>query len=288
MGTQRVRVERLRQRLAGIPQLSFRPGQHACFYLFLDHCEIFRKTIAEHCSDKGFAPSITCDKAPFFSAPFNICEQMRRAEVAHKIEMHPENLAGTGRDTFKFLALASAQIRSGCQTLQPRHFNVRDAFGAPVNPIGIKRDVSHRVDAFFVRLQVLIDRTSARAAQWGVGHKLQIGFRPNGDYGESGRKSHPAFGLDILDHRFPFESIQIFTEQQLDSGLQIGIGQPLCALGVEQILPDDFISAQQAELCAGTRSERRRLPPQGTRIRRPPHVFRLKGFPGLPRHPGNF
>ena len=97
--------------------LSSRPGQYACFHLFLDHCEIFRKTIAEHCSDNGFAPSITCYKAPFFSAPLNICEQMRRAEVAHKIEMHPENLAGTGRDTFKFLPLASAQIRSGCETL---------------------------------------------------------------------------------------------------------------------------------------------------------------------------
>ncbi len=49
-------------------------GQHACFHLFLDRRDIFRKTIAEHRGDNGFAPSIACYKASFFSAPFNICQ----------------------------------------------------------------------------------------------------------------------------------------------------------------------------------------------------------------------
>src|SRR6202043_678713 len=97
---------------------------------------------------------------------------MRRAEVADEIEMHPEHLAGTGWDGFEFLAFASAQIRSSDETLQPRHVNVRNAFGSPVNAIGIKGDISDRVDSLFVCLQVLVDRTSARAAQGGVCHQL--------------------------------------------------------------------------------------------------------------------
>ena len=143
-------------------------------------------------------------------------------------------LEQVGND-FKFLALPSAQIRSGGETLQPRHVNVRNPFGSSVNAIRIKRDVSHRVDPFFVCLKVFVDRTAARAAQRGVCHELQVGFGSNRDHGEPCRESHPAFGLDVLDYRFPFESVQIFIEQQLNSCLEIGIGQPLCGLGVEQV-----------------------------------------------------
>src|ERR1700724_91941 len=142
---------------------------------------------------------------------------MRRAEVADKIEMHSKDLAGTPRDAFKLLAFASAQIGSRGETLKPCHFNVRGPFGTPVNAIRIKCNVSHCVDSFFIGFEVLIDRTSARAAPWGVCHKMQVRFSADRDDGEPGGKPHPAFSLDVFDHRFAFESVEIFTEEQLNS-----------------------------------------------------------------------
>src|ERR1700728_2884837 len=125
---------------------------------------------------------------------------MRRAEVADKSEMHPEDLARAGWDDFKFLSFATAQIGAGGEPLEPRHINVRCPFGPSINPVWIKRDVTHSVDPFFVCLQVLIDRTPARAAQRSICHQLQVRFGPYRDHSESGGKSHPAFRLDVLDH----------------------------------------------------------------------------------------
>ena len=156
------------------------------------------------------------------------------------------------------LAIARAFVREGARV---HACDVDDAALAALansdpSITQTKCDVSDRVDPFFVGLKVFVHRTSARAAQWGVGHQLQVGFGPNRHDGEASGKSHPAFGLDILDHSLPLEAVQIFIEQQRDAGLQIGFGQPLGSLEVQEVLPDDFVPTQQAQLCARTRQKR--------------------------------
>ena len=70
------------------PRLPFRAGQDACSYFFLNYSEIFWMTIAEDRGDQGLASAVARDKASFLPAPLDLREQMRRAEVADKVEMH--------------------------------------------------------------------------------------------------------------------------------------------------------------------------------------------------------
>src|SRR5260370_28736302 len=146
---------------------------------------------------------------------------MRRAKVADKVEMHSEDVTRTGRDDLKPLAFSPCHIRSGGEALQPCHFDIRDTLGTSINAIREERDISHCVDSLFVRLQVLVHRASARAAERRIRYELQVRFRPDRDHGEACGKSEAAFSLDILDYCFPFESVQVLVQEQLDTGFLI-------------------------------------------------------------------
>src|SRR5271166_551140 len=146
---------------------------------------------------------------------------MRRAKVADKVEMHSKDEARTERDDLKFLAFSPCHIRSGGEALQPGDFDIRDTLGTPINAVREERDIAHCVDPLFVRLQVLVHGTSARAAERRIGYKLQVWFRPDCDHGEPRRKSQAALSLDILDYCFSFESVQVLVQEQLDTGFLI-------------------------------------------------------------------
>src|SRR5271167_2431705 len=146
---------------------------------------------------------------------------MRRAKVADKVEMHSKDEARTGRDDLKFLAFSPRHIRSGGEALQPCDFDIRDTLGAPINAVREECDISHCVDPLFVRLQVLVHRASAGAAERSIRYELQVWFRPDGDYGEPRGKSQAALSLNILDYCFSFESVQVLVQEQLDTGFLI-------------------------------------------------------------------
>src|SRR5208337_2715905 len=146
---------------------------------------------------------------------------MRRAKVTDKVEMHSRDEARTERDDLKFLAFSPCHIRSGGEALQSGDFDIRDTFGAPVNAVREERDITHCVDPLFVRLQVLVHRASARAAERSIRYELQVWFRPDCDNGEPRGKSQPALSLDILDYCFSFESVQVLVQEQLDTGILI-------------------------------------------------------------------
>src|ERR1700736_4786539 len=146
---------------------------------------------------------------------------MRRAKVADKVETHSKDMARTGRDDLKLLAFSPCHIRSGGQALQSWHFDIRDTLGTPINAIREERDISHCEDPLFVRLQVLVHRGSARAAEGSIRYELQVRFRPDCDHGQPCGKSQAAFSLDILDYCLSFESVQVLVQEQLDTGFLI-------------------------------------------------------------------
>src|SRR5206468_7552243 len=125
-------------------------------------------------------------------------------------------------------------------------FDVRSTLGSPVNPVWIKHNIACGVDTFLVGLEVLVDWTATWAAQRCVGYKLQVRFGPDCDHRQSRRESHAAFCLNVLDHRFSFETVQILIKEQLDARLLVAFCKPLCCLGVEKFLPDELIPSQEA------------------------------------------
>src|ERR1700756_5783708 len=149
---------------------------------------------------------------------------MRRAKITDKIELHSQDLARAGRHNLELLAFSPRHVRSRGESLEPRHWDVGDTLGAPIDAVRIQRDVSYCINTFFVGFQILVHRASAQAAEWSICYELQIRFCADGNDREPRGKSQAAFGLDILDNCFAFESVQVLVEQQLDTGFLKEIG----------------------------------------------------------------
>ena len=110
---------------------------------------------------------------------------------------------------------------------------MRLASHAAHDPVRIKCQIAHREDSFFFCLEIFRHRGTVWTRERRVANKIEIRFRSAADNCQSSRHAVAAFGLNISQNRFAFETIQAFADQHRDAMLRVVIGEPRTGLRIE-------------------------------------------------------
>ena len=134
-------------------------------------------------------------------------------EVTNKIHVQIKHLGPEIWNLLVPLPLFPGHVGPGDEPLFARIFPMSLSTHSAHHPIGIKCQVTNRVDPLFFCLEIFRHRRTMWSGQRCIPHQIEVRLGAAGDDGEPGRNAVSAFCLDIAQHGFAFKPIQALAHQ---------------------------------------------------------------------------
>ncbi len=169
-------------------------------------------------------------------------------EVADEVEVEIEELGGVVGEPFPLDALLAGHVGAGDAALLEGALPVVDAALAAEHFVRVGGDVADGEDAFFVGLEVLVDRGAVGVGEGGILDEAEIRLGAHGDDGEAGGETLAAFGLDVFEDGAAFEAVELFAHEHLDAVLGVVLGEPGAGLLIEEAAKEAKAAVDDGDL----------------------------------------